>query len=542
MAGSRTLKLSILADIDNLKKNLNEGDKEIQGFGGKLEKFGKVAAAAFAAAAAAAVAYAGKLAIDGVKAAIEDEAAQLKLANALKQVTGATDTQIASIEKQISAIALATGVADDALRPAFQRLAVATGDVSKAQDLLNIALDVSAATGKPLETVTNALGKAYEGNTASLGRLGVGMGTAEIKALGLEGTVSKLAETFAGAADVQANSFQGRMERVKVAIDEAKETIGTALLPILDIFLKFITENVLPVIQRLSDAFAANKDGLTAKFKEVYSFIEAFLIPIFNAYKAAFDRIQQAVIDNRERFKDLLGNLKEIWDWVNKYLVPLFRTTLVLAIEDASRKIELAIKIIVPVVKFVTDAVKLLINGIIDQINNFIKTYNLLNGLWNGKDVGLIQKVGSVTTGGGGGTITTPGGQVIPVTGGTAGTAINGGGTPIIGGLNGGTVTGGGTLGGGGTATNITVPTVVTPGDWRAPMDAFFDPYNQQFSDVIPIAPQVEENVAVPMTTPIVINVNAPSVIDSEGFSRAVVDALNRAADRTGGGGLQLAI
>ena len=69
MAGNRTLKLSILADVDDLKKKLGDGGKEVDGFGGKLEKFGKVAAAAFAAAAAAAVAYAGKLAIDGVKAA-----------------------------------------------------------------------------------------------------------------------------------------------------------------------------------------------------------------------------------------------------------------------------------------------------------------------------------------------------------------------------------------------------------------------------------------------------------------------------------------
>ncbi len=123
MAGSRTLKLSILADIDNLKKNLGQADNEIQGFGGKLEKFGKVAAAAFAAAAAAAAAYAGKLAIDGVKAAIADEAAQNRLANALKNVTGATNEQIAAVEKQIEKMSVSFGIADEQLRPSFQRLA-----------------------------------------------------------------------------------------------------------------------------------------------------------------------------------------------------------------------------------------------------------------------------------------------------------------------------------------------------------------------------------------------------------------------------------
>ena len=117
----RTLKLEILAETKQFVDNLKKGEKEVEGFGGKLEKFGKVAAAAFAAAAAAAAAYAGKLAIEGVKAAIEDEAAQNRLANALKNVTGATEDQIASVEKQISELSLANGVADDKLRPAYQR-------------------------------------------------------------------------------------------------------------------------------------------------------------------------------------------------------------------------------------------------------------------------------------------------------------------------------------------------------------------------------------------------------------------------------------
>ena len=157
MAGSRTLKLSILADVDNLKKNLDTGSKEVEGFGGKLEKFGKVAAAAFAAAAAAAAAYAGKLAIEGVKAAIEDEAAQKRLATALKNVTDVTDEQIAAIEEQILKTSLATGVADDKLRPALQRLTVATQDVTKSQDLLKLALDISAATGKDVESVSDKM-------------------------------------------------------------------------------------------------------------------------------------------------------------------------------------------------------------------------------------------------------------------------------------------------------------------------------------------------------------------------------------------------
>ena len=284
MAGSRTLKLSILADVADLKKNLDTGSKEVEGFGGKLEKFGKVAAAAFAAAAAAAAAYAVKLAVDGVKAAIEDEAAQLRLANALKNVTGATQAQISAVEEQILKTSLATGVADDQLRPALQRLAVATGSVTESQDLLNLALDISAATGKSVEAVSNALGKAYEGNTGSLTRLGVGLSAAEIKTLGLEGTVKQLAETFGGAATVQANTFEGQIARLKVGFDEAKESVGAALLPTLQKLLDYFINTVIPkfiefkdsALKPVTDAIARNKDSLTI----LYNFIKDFIVPV----------------------------------------------------------------------------------------------------------------------------------------------------------------------------------------------------------------------------------------------------------------------
>lgn len=284
MAGSRTLKLSILADVDNLKKNLDTGSKEVEGFGGKLEKFGKVAAAAFAAAAAAAAAYAGKLLIEGVKAAIEDEAAQLRLANALKNVTGATNEQIAAVEKQITKLSLANGVADDQLRPAYQRLATATGSLTQANEALSLALDISAATGKDVNAVAQALGKAYEGNTGSLARLGIGLSAAEMKTLGLDGTMKQLAETFRGAATVQANTLEGQIARLQVAFDEAKETVGAALLPTLQRLLDYFINTVIPrfiefkdaAIKPVTDAIKANKESLTT----LYNFLRQYVIPI----------------------------------------------------------------------------------------------------------------------------------------------------------------------------------------------------------------------------------------------------------------------
>jgi hypothetical protein len=284
MSGSRTLKLSILADVDDLKKKLDTGSKEVEGFGGKLEKFGKVAAAAFAAAAVAAAAYAGKLAIEGVKAAIEDEAAQNRLANALKNVTGATNEQIASVEKQINKMSLATGIADDELRPAYQRLATATGSLSTANKALTLALDISAATGKSVESVSNALAKAYEGNTASLARLGVGLSAAEIKSMGLDATMKQLSQTFGGAATTQANTLEGQIARLQVAFDEAKETVGAALLPTLQRLLDFFINTVIPkfiefkdkALKPVTDAIENNKESLTL----LYNFIRQYIIPI----------------------------------------------------------------------------------------------------------------------------------------------------------------------------------------------------------------------------------------------------------------------
>ena len=195
------------------------------------------------------------MAVDGVKAAIEDQAAQERLANALRNTTAATDAQIASIEKQILATSLATGIADDQLRPAFQRLAVATGDLGQSQNLLNLALDISAATGKSVESVTNALGRAYEGSTTALTRLGIGLSAAEIETLGLEGAVSQLSATFGGSAAVQAETLEGQIARLKVSFDETKESIGTALLPILtDLFNEF-ADFAIPAAERFAEVF-----------------------------------------------------------------------------------------------------------------------------------------------------------------------------------------------------------------------------------------------------------------------------------------------
>jgi hypothetical protein len=477
MAGSRTLKLSILADVDNLKKNLDVGSKEVEGFGGKLEKFGKVAAAAFAAAAAAAAAYAGKLAIEGVKAAIEDEAAQQRLANALQNVTNATDAQIKAVEEQILKTSLATGVADDKLRPALQRLATATGSVERSQELLTLALDVSAATGKDVETVSNALAKAYEGNTSSLARLGVGISAAEAKTLGFEGTVKELAKTFEGSATVQANTFEGQIARLKVSFDEAKESVGAALLPVLRQLLDYFVNVLIP------------------KFQE--------------AKRAAVDPIIKAFRDNEEALRDL-------WAFVKNFLIPIFENGLVAAIKAVGA----TIAGIITVIATVTSKVKELANDVIDAVNKIIRAYNAIPLLPN---ISTIPKIGTSSTMTG--SIPTAN---LPFGGATLGGGSTGGGT---GGSTGGGSTGGGSTGGSTgnipTVTGImpTFPTGLGAGIGIT-AGSGFNPSGVRAGD---------EKGSV------IINVNAPSAIDEEGFTRAVVLALNNSTNRgtTGAGDLR---
>jgi hypothetical protein len=265
--GNRTLKLSILADVDDLKKKLGEADKAVEDNSNKIGEFGKKAAAAFAVAAAAAVAYGTKLAIDGVKAAIEDEQAQLRLANALKTATGATEGQIQATEDMILKTSLATGVADDQLRPALQRLAVSTKDTEEAQKLLSLALDISKGSGKDLETVANALGKAHDGQSTALGRLGLGLSAAELKTMSFTEVQTRLSDLYGGAASANAETFQGKIDRLKVGFDEAKESLGVALLPQVEKFITFLNDTGIPTLNAFIAGLTGD-EGLSASLEQ----------------------------------------------------------------------------------------------------------------------------------------------------------------------------------------------------------------------------------------------------------------------------------
>ena len=267
MADIRTLKLALLADTKNFIDGLDKADRETKTFSNKLDDALQKGAAAFLAVGAAAGAMAIKIGIDAVKAAVEDEKAQKSLAITLKNTTKATDAQVKAVEDFIDKTARATGVADDQLRPSLDRLLRSTQDITKAQKLQTLALDISAGTGKDLATVTEALGKAYDGNLGALKRIGVPLDENIIKTKDFDAATKALSETFAGQADAAAETFAGRMARIKIAIDEAKEQLGQALLPLLERFAKFATEQLAPALQGLVDGLTrSGRQGLTRAF------------------------------------------------------------------------------------------------------------------------------------------------------------------------------------------------------------------------------------------------------------------------------------
>jgi hypothetical protein len=264
MAGtSRTLKLALLAEVADFTRNIGKAGTDTKTLGDQFEAFGRKASLAFAAAGAAIGAYA-KQAIENAAA---DEKAQRNLALTIENTTSATAAQVAGVEKYISTTSLAIGITDDQLRPAFGRLVRSTKDVEDAQKLLNLALDVSAATGRPLEAVANALGKAYDGNLNALGRLGLGIDASILKSKDFDLVFNTLTDTFGGFAANEALSTEAAFARIKIAGDEIQEQIGAALLPVIQELTTFILEDVVPVVQSFVDGLTG-QDGLTTGLSE----------------------------------------------------------------------------------------------------------------------------------------------------------------------------------------------------------------------------------------------------------------------------------
>lgn len=233
MAGLPGIIVKITADVKDALQGLNRVENAVGQPMGAFDKFGKVAVAA-GAAIAGAFALDRTIAFlkDAAAAAMEDERSMVALAKAMENVGVAS--QNASVENFVRELMLARGVADDQLRPALQRLITVTGDVATSQNALKLALDISAGSGRDLDSVTTALAKAYGGQTTALQRLGVGLDQATLKSKDMDLISAALAAKFQGQSAAAADTYQGKLKRVQIAADEAQETIGYSLLKALD--------------------------------------------------------------------------------------------------------------------------------------------------------------------------------------------------------------------------------------------------------------------------------------------------------------------
>jgi len=222
---AKTLTVYLAADLKNFNNGMDDADRRAKGLGGTMSG---MLGPALLGAAAAAGAFAIKIGVDGVKAAIEDEAAAAKLAQTLENVGQAHNTD--AVEEYIGSLERSLGIADDQLRPAYDRLIRSLGNTEEANQALALSTDIAAGTGKSLQAVTDALAKAYDGNTGALGKLGAGIDSATLKTGDMQAITAQLADTFKNQAQTSASSYQGQLARLTIGVDNLKEAFGYGLL------------------------------------------------------------------------------------------------------------------------------------------------------------------------------------------------------------------------------------------------------------------------------------------------------------------------
>ena len=273
-------------------KGFDAAKKEFQSLQGFGAKSGFLLQKAMLPAAGAVTALAGGLAL-AAKAAIADEQSTKLLETQLRATLGPNQALADSVADFVDQTQLATGVADDELRPALAGLVRFTGDAAKAQELLTLSIDASKATGKDLVAVSTAIGKAYDGNFTALKKLGVPLDENIIKTKDFEAAQRALTAQFGGAAAANANTFAGRIQILKVRFDEVVEAIGYKVLPALGKLLDY-TDKVIKIM---------DERGLGGVISELGGKLRRFVDP--------FQAVQDAISRNVDETQGLSDKLKQ---------------------------------------------------------------------------------------------------------------------------------------------------------------------------------------------------------------------------------------
>lgn len=310
---AKTLTVYLAADLKKFNSGMDEASRKAQGLGGTMSN---LLGPALIGAAAAAGAFATKLAVDGVQAAIADEAASAKLAQTLENLGLAHDT--APVEDYISTLERSLGIADDELRPAYDRLVRSIGNTEEANRALSLALDVSSGTGKSLDAVVQALGRAYDGNTQGLSRLGAGLDKATLATGDMNAITGQLAATFGGQATTQAATFQGQLARLQTGVDNLAEAFGRGLLDSLGDTdaqtgdLVNTMEELEPVLEQLGDQLGTVAGQVTAvigPMSKLVGLLEESAPPT-NAFEGALNGAKRTITNTLNIWGPLSGIVK----------------------------------------------------------------------------------------------------------------------------------------------------------------------------------------------------------------------------------------
>jgi len=450
MAGqSRTLKLSILADVDKLKQSLNVGSKDVDGFAGKIGDFSKKAGLAFAAAAAAAGAMAVKIGVDAVKAASD-------LGETISKVNVLFGDTAKDIEKFADGAATSLGqTKQQALDAAatfatFGKSAGLSGkDLGKfSTDFVKLASDLASFNNTSPEQAINAIGSALRGEAEPLRQYGVLLDDASLRQAALElGIISTTKNALTPQQKVlaaqaliyeQTSAAQGDFERTSdglanktriltAQLENAKTTIGQALLPIVLELATLFSEKVIPIVQSVTDAFSSKSDGMGGTLKNIADSVKNFVQPIFEGFRSAFDKIKDTIVENKDEFQRFFNVVKAYAPIVGTIIGTVFNSIGTVA------------SVVLNVFANALGALQGIINKAIDFANIAIRVVNILNP---GKDIPPISKIG----GSGSGSTTTGAVGNFQMSTGTV--LTTGGGVTTGGGSTGGGVTGGGVTGG----------------------------------------------------------------------------------------------
>ena len=506
MAGSRTLKLSILGDVDNLNKSLKKATGDVETFGDKMSKVGKVAGAALAAATVAAGAFAIKIGVDAVKAATD-------LSETVSKVGVLFGDTAKEIEKFAEGAAGSLGqTKQQALDAAstfatFGKAAGISGkDLSKFSiDFVKLSSDLASFNNTSPEQAINAIGSALRGEAEPLRAYGVLLDDASLRQAALElGIVSTTKNALTPQQKVlaaqaliykQTGAAQGDFERTSdglanrtriltAQLENAKTTIGTALLPIVLELASVFSEKVIPIVEKFTKAFSNSEGNLGGVVSNVGQIIASTFTPILNGLIKAFGYVKNAIGDNLETFK-VFGS------YIATYLAPVIGTVLGGALQVVGKIAGGVIDVIASVIKVING----LIGGAIDGINALIRAYNA---------VPILPNIPTVSK---------PNLSAPSVSSGSSISGVLGGSIPSV--------------------PTVKVPTV--SGGSSGVAAAASSGTKAAASAATPYTSPLTQSAAIrraEMAAPVNVTINQGIVGDPEGAARSIVDVLNRSYGR----------